>query len=234
VPTLLIKPKSKQGPFPLVVILPGGDGRKDNIVESTAYQSAYTNDLTEKGYAVFSLDVQFHGERKGNNNYRESLFRNKQINGWRNLVVQTVIDVRRALDYLDTRTEIDVSRVGCIGGSMGGLLTFALTAVEDRISVSVSSVGLPWSQNLWKGFEWDDMPFVQSVIGPQNFAPRINDRPFLMMMATQDRHYSVEDSEELFRLVNSTKKQIIWFESEHSLPRDQQTTSALNWIYEYL
>ena len=234
VPSLLLLPTSGQAPFPLVVILPGGDGRKERVVDPSNYESKYGEELVSKGYAVFSVDVQFHGERKRNNNYRESVYRHKLVNGWRNLVVQTVIDVRRGLDYLDSRPEIDITRTACIGGSMGGLLTFAVTGVDERIKVAASSVGLPWGQTLWRAFGWDDMPFVQSVIGPQNFAPRINDRPFLMMMATRDRYYPREDAEELFRLVNSTQKEIIWFDSEHSLPRDEQRGNALKWIYSHL
>jgi len=50
-------------------------------------------------------------------------------------------DLRRALDYLTTRAEVDRRRVGCLGHSLGGQETLFLTAIDRRIAVGVSSCG---------------------------------------------------------------------------------------------
>jgi len=48
--------------------------------------------------------------------------------GWgyrlRDMVVQSTLEYRRALDYLETRKEIDSERIGAIGYSLGSVVTF--------------------------------------------------------------------------------------------------------------
>jgi dienelactone hydrolase len=46
-------------------------------------------------------------------------------------------DDRRTVDYLVTRPEVDPSRVGCVGLSVGGLRSMYLAALDERIRAAV-------------------------------------------------------------------------------------------------
>lgn len=50
---------------------------------------------------------------------------------------QTVLDNRQVLDYLLTRPEVDPSRIGCMGLSLGGIKASLVAAVDDRIRCAV-------------------------------------------------------------------------------------------------
>ncbi|MCP4724066.1 MAG: hypothetical protein GY863_03470, partial [bacterium] len=101
-------------------------------------------------------------------------------------------------DYLSTRSDIDIERIGVFGHSMGGIMTFLLTAMDDRIKVAVPCVGPP----------------TYLV----HYAARFNDQPTLMLMGRSDPTYTVESAEHLFNVLNTKTKDIVWFESGHSLP----------------
>lgn len=65
-----------------------------------------------------------------------------------------VSDARQLLDYLATRPEFDMNRVGMMGHSLGGKLTLYAAAMDERIRVAVSSepgIGLTFSnyEDFW-------------------------------------------------------------------------------------
>ena len=47
-----------------------------------------------------------------------------------------LLNARRAIDYLVTRRDLDATRIGATGRSGGGMTTFFLAALDDRIVAS--------------------------------------------------------------------------------------------------
>ena len=58
-------------------------------------------------------------------------------NAGRDLVVQWAKDLGRAIDYLETRKDIDSHRLAYYGLSLGAIWGPVLTGVEPRLKVSV-------------------------------------------------------------------------------------------------
>ena len=55
--------------------------------------------------------------------------------------VQTIVDMRRAIDVLVARADVDSGRLGFIGGSYGAAMGGILAGVEDRVRAFVLGVG---------------------------------------------------------------------------------------------
>ncbi|MCH7743615.1 MAG: dienelactone hydrolase family protein [Proteobacteria bacterium] len=130
------------------------------------------------------------------------------------LVTQTVVDYRRAIDFLETRPEIDSHRVAALGYSMGGHMVFILGAIEPRIKVAVASV-VPET----KGMQ----------IEASTFASRLGHLPLLMLMADKDEFYTKEEAQGLYAAIPGKNKSITFYNSGHSLP-GRYVEDAVKWI----
>lgn len=86
------------------------------------------------GYAVGSIDMWGFSERKGK--LESELVKEMLLDG-RTLWGMRIFDNIAFLDYLVERTDIDQNRVATIGMSMGGLMSWWMAALDDRIKVTV-------------------------------------------------------------------------------------------------
>ncbi len=218
VPGLLAIPSQGQAPFPTVLLLHGVTGNKTQWLDDDfTHGGEVSAGLLEQGYAVLALDAQYHGDRAVYNDYLdagEMVFQRGWGVRYANMLTQSVVDYRRAIDYLSTRNDIDSSRIGLLGYSMGGHMAFILGAVEDRIRATVACV----------------VPHMaQMPMAPTAFARDMGADPLLMMMANKDRFYTTEQAQALFDAVPGDSKSIRFFDSGHSLPREY-ATQATQWL----
>lgn len=208
-------------PYPCILQLHGITGSKSNWWREGTKSYRLTQELLASGFAVLALDAQLHGERKTTNDFEDprSIMQHRLVNTYREMVVHSVVDYRRSIDYLTTFTEIDTSRIGLIGYSLGGKMAFILSGIDSRIKVSVACV----------------TPIIKSqlvVWGAHNFAHAIH-QPFLMLMARSDEWYSVEDAQQLFDLIETPDKDLIFFDGGHNLP-DGYIPKTVSWFQKHL
>lgn len=136
----LYRPKKAEGKLPAVLYLCGhaGKGRDGN---KTAYQH-HGIWLATHGYVCLVLDSLQLGEIAAihHGTYRENRW-------WWHSRGYTPAGVEcwnciRALDYLETRPEVDATRIAVTGRSGGGAYTTWVTAADDRVKVSVPVSGI--------------------------------------------------------------------------------------------
>lgn len=243
VPGYLELPKSGNAPYPCILLIHGLSSSKDEWWEmgTPVHHGEVTQSLLESGFAVAALDAEYHGERIKDNDYEspdQMIFVHGWSNRYGNMILHSVLDYRRLMDYLATRSEIDSTRIGVIGYSMGGAMTFLLTAVDERVKTSVACVTPPNSKTL---FKMTGMPFSPETVlafrlgatSPNNFAHAIGSRPFLMLMAKQDIYYTEEEANQLYQLIPGPTKELRFFDSGHELPVDY-VPKATGWFQTHL
>lgn len=140
VPGLWYQSTSAQGPRPVVVILHGTGGNKEGMKDLL---SSYAR----AGFAAVAIDGRHHGERtatgKGTAEYQDAILRAWRTPGREHpFFYDTVWDVMRLVDYLETRPEVDAKRIGLTGISKGGIETYLTAAVDPRIAVAVPFIGV--------------------------------------------------------------------------------------------
>jgi len=226
VPGYLSIPKTGTPPYPCILILHGAGGSKSKLWNSdTQVTNQLNTQLHISGFATLSLDAQYHGERTPDNDSERwgQLYRRQLFHRMDEAIVQSVVEHRRGLDYLETRKDIDSQQIGMYGYSLGGMMTYFLTGVDQRIKVSVACVAPPKER----------MAYRREVVKPHNFVRAIGNRPFLIMMGRTDPFYTVEEARQFYERIESEAKEIVWYDSGHLLPMEH-IGKAIEWFEEHL
>src|SRR5262245_27607904 len=155
---LLLIPDRRLQPAPAILWLHSStpDKTQISIPNTNGGQESLGEAFVRAGYVVLSPDAYWHGDRVGTGpagaletlrNEQESLFK---LNLWlgRTLWGMFVRDDQIALDYLCSRPEVDKSRIGATGMSMGSTRAWWLAAVDDRVAATVGVACLTRYQNL--------------------------------------------------------------------------------------
>lgn len=145
VPAFFVKPKAAKGKLPVVLFNHSHGGNyhvgKDELVDGAGYlqRTSYAEALAKEGYAVLCIDAWCFGERRGRT--EAQVFKDMLWNG-RVLFGMMVYDSMRAVDYLFTRDDVDSSSIAAIGMSMGGSMSWWLSALDTRIKVCADMCSL--------------------------------------------------------------------------------------------
>jgi hypothetical protein len=134
-------------------------------------------------------------------------------------------DLGATLDYLATRDDIDTSRIGYVGRSMGAAHALPLLALESRLKTAVL---------LYGGLPFGNLP---PEVDPTNFVPRIT-LPVLMLNGKYDWFMTVDGAQQpLYELLGTRPedKRYYALEAGHSpLPRAEVVRLVLDWLDRYL
>ena len=146
VPGLFMKSVRAQDRRPVVILLHGTGSKKEEFL-------ALMRTLADRGFATATIDARHHGERiapkngTGNEQYFAAMLDTYLTGKGRPYLYDTVWDVMRLVDYLETRADVDAKRIGLMGVSRGGTEAYLAAAVDPRIAAVVPIIGV-------QGYRW--------------------------------------------------------------------------------
>jgi dienelactone hydrolase len=133
---------------PAVLCLPGHGPGVDSVVGILPidYSANFPLQCVERGYPTFAIEQISFGHRRDaeaqkagggasscNRDSTAALMFGESMTAWR------VWDAMRALDYLQTRPEVDPNRLITMGISGGGLTSLFTAALDTRVAAAVVS-----------------------------------------------------------------------------------------------
>jgi len=139
----------------------------------------------------------------------------------RNLAIRQIKEMRRSIDYLETRSDIDSEALAFYGFSWGGRIGPIALVVEPRLKVGVLNVA---------GLQHLQVPEI-SVL---NYLPRV-DVPVLQFNGRYDTDFRFETSAQpFFELLGTSDKKHVVEPTGHFVSQATVIGETLNWLDEHL
>jgi eukaryotic-like serine/threonine-protein kinase len=209
----LFLPRKAAPPYQTVVFFPAADAF---VLHSSRDMSlAWVDSIIRDGRAVLYPVFKGTYERKTSGEMGPSAERELRI-AWSR-------DLGRAIDYLETRSDIDRARLAFYGVSAGADAGVILTALEPRLKASVLQ-----GTGIWE--------IVAPEIDMLNYAPRVR-VPTLLLNGRYDFEVPFETSQcPLFDLLGTPAdhKRHTVFETGHALPMTDVVREILPWLDRHL
>lgn len=143
VPALLLIPHKRQNPAPGMLYIHWHAGMyglgKEQLLTGVKAQPAYAPVCAEKGLVTLAIDSWCFGERKHEADGSEGEQNAFKLMLWKGQVLygMMMLDEFRALDFLASRREVDSTRLGAMGMSMGATKAWWLAALDPRVKVCI-------------------------------------------------------------------------------------------------
>jgi len=128
-------PRDAPRPVPIVVLLHYW-GASDFVVEER-----FAKDLNSRGIAAVMMALPYHMRRSPSDVASGALAIRADTEHLREGLTQAVFDVKRLVDYLSTKSEFDLNRLGISGISLGGIVASLVYNVDSRFRCAAIVLG---------------------------------------------------------------------------------------------
>jgi cephalosporin-C deacetylase-like acetyl esterase len=217
VPCHLLIPQNGQAPFPVVICLQGhttgmhislGRPKVEGDEESIAGDRDFALQAICEGYAALVMEQRCFGERKdirpperapaGHTCHHAAM---SALLLGRTMIGERVWDVSRAIDALQEFPEIDTGRIGCMGNSGGGTITYFASCLDQRISIGMPSCYVcTFRDSIGMIDHCPDnyIPGILRYFEMGDLACLIAPRPLVVVAGRQDEIFPIQGVKETF------------------------------------
>ncbi|UCG86014.1 MAG: SUMF1/EgtB/PvdO family nonheme iron enzyme, partial [Gemmatimonadota bacterium] len=224
----LFLPTNTPAPYQTVIYFPGSASvwmpsseDLENYYEFTMFLSFLVRNGRALLYPVYKGTFERSGPEYVDLNENPERWDSYANTEW---IIQLAKDLRRSIDYLETRADIDSDRLAYYGMSWGADLGAIIPAVEQRFAASVLVAG--------GGLKAIGRPEVRDV----NYVTRLR-TPTLIMNGKYDVFCPPETcSQPMLDLLGAAPedKRLMLYETDHIPPRTEYIKETLAWLDEYL
>jgi len=148
--------------------------------------------------------------------------------------IEEVVNIRRAMDWLWTQSNVDLMRFAYVGHDFGGMYGALAGSLDQRPTHYVIMAATPrfpdWYLYSPKLEGEARGAFIRqfSALDPITHIPNLSPAPVLFQFGTNDPHVPKERADEFF---NAAKlpKEIEWYESGHGL-NENAKVDRMDWL----
>jgi len=228
------------GRVPARLIIPRGTGPFAGIVMQYSMELEFGMHYAEYGAVVIYVDPpSFRPQDTGPRGILTFTEQDREEQ------IQLIIDLRRAIDLLMARPDVDPERVAYLGVSYGGAMGGLLAGIDHRPQAYVLIVGdggfvthqtnpenrtISLNEFSEKYKAWIDAMWP---IEPIHYVSHAAPTPLLFQNATRDQYTNVQDALR-YQDVASEPKQVIWYESGHWPLPDEVVLDNARWLQQFI
>ncbi|HEX8000895.1 MAG TPA: alpha/beta fold hydrolase [Pyrinomonadaceae bacterium] len=228
----LVVPFGK-GMFAGVVFMHGRPGSRNNFLDEAL-------SLARAGTVSLLIDAPFSRAGESKRDFDPTVMK-PQVD--RDIYIQTVVDLRRGVDLLLSRSDVDPERIAFIGHSYGAHAGAVLAGVEKRIKAYVIMAGNP---SLTEFLRNSTIPGVVEVrnsltkeqqenyfntlatVDPINYIRHAAPSSLLFQFGKQDTYPTEPIAKRYFQTASSPKV-LKWYDAGHALNNDARRDRA-QWL----
>jgi len=217
-----VRPPGK-GPFAGIIFVHPGPGSRSSFLEE-----AIT--IAKKGAVSLLINAPWAYPEFGE---RASKMTAEDM---RIMFVRTAVDIRRGVDLILSRPDVDADRIGYVGHSFGALLGGVLSGVEKRIKAYVLMAGTGSFTDVavlnmpdLKGQKLDEYRLTMEPIDPIYYVCHAAPSSLLFQFGLQDAFYPKEKFLEYYE-AGSEPKSIQWYDADHYSLNEEGRSDRIEWL----
>ncbi|MCM3870829.1 MAG: acetylxylan esterase [Pyrinomonadaceae bacterium] len=162
--------------------------------------------------------------------------------------IQSVVDLRRGIDLLLARSDVDPNRIAYVGHSSGAHWGAILSAVDRRLKTVVLMTGVPNESTIL--MESDDPDYVNarqsarkeeldnyfktvSSLDAINYVPHATPTPLLFQFARFEQYFN-ESVMRRYAQAASEPKLVLWYDTGHALNDVRPLLDRADWLQKHI